>query len=96
MGHVPTEENYSDIFTKNTTEATFTKHAKALMDGDIKCFVNHQGRQYTREDVETDDDSWTPVVVKKKSGGIKDQHGRTKKFPGKDNPGASEKIRRLD
>ena len=48
------------------------------------------------DNVETDGESWTPVVGKKKSSGIKDQHGRTKKFPGKDNPGASEMIRRLD
>ena len=42
VGHVPTEENYSDIFTKNTTEATFTKHAKALMDVDRNTFTAEQ------------------------------------------------------
>ena len=64
VGHVPTDKNCSDIFTKNTTAETFIKHAHDINNGTIKCFINHLGPTYTREDVEKDE-SWT-VVTKKK------------------------------
>ena len=65
MGHVPTEDNCSDIFTKNTAMEVFIKHARNINNGNIKCFINHLGPTYTREDVDNNE-SWT-VVTKKKS-----------------------------
>ena len=64
VGHVPTEYNVSDIFTKNTSEAMFIKHATAINNGEINCYIDHlSGQTYMREDVEPDA-SWTPVNKK--------------------------------
>ena len=43
----------------------FTKHAHDINEGNIKCFLNHLGPTYTREDVE-DNGSWTTVTNKKR------------------------------
>ena len=93
VGHVPTEHNCSDILTKNTTEATFIKHAKTLINGDIKCYIDHQKQSFTREDVELGEvDSWTPVLGKKKNLGTKGKSWSTKNIHSKESPRVSKSI----
>ena len=66
IGHVPTASNYSDIFTKNVATETFVKHAADINEGDIKCYISNLRQQYTKEDVNNSDESWTAVTRKKK------------------------------
>ena len=90
VGHVPTEHNCSDILTKNTAEATFIKHAKTLIDGDIKCYIDHEKQSFTREDVELGEvDSWTPVLGKSKKRKTKKVSWAPGSIPNKESPGAS-------